>query len=231
LKYFLPLFVFVLLLSQPFVSLSASQKQDKELDMVVSNIQKRYEQAAQLQADFIQESVVRALDRVQRAEGEVWFKKPGMMRWNYHTPNRDQIVSDGKFFWYYDQEEKLVVESNVADIMTTPTTTTFLQGLGNLNEQFSASFSESGKKDDKGNYVIDLEPKNPTDDELNRFTIIVDPKTWLVSVIHLYDPFGNLTRISFYNLQINKGISDSVFKFNVPKGVDVIRPPSSANGR
>lgn len=196
---------------------------DAELGTVVSKVQERYESAKRLHASFVQESTVRALDKVQRAEGEVWFKKPGKMRWNYYSPGRDEIVSDGKMFWYYDQGERQVIETPASEVLDTPSTTTFLQGLGNIKTQFKTSFSPTGKRDNKGHYVIDLAPLEVTADEPSKFTIFVEPETWLVKVIHLYDPFGNLTRVSFENVEVNKKISDSVFTFKVPKGVEVLR--------
>ncbi|MGH7791283.1 MAG: LolA family protein, partial [Thermodesulfobacteriota bacterium] len=77
-----------------------------------------------------------------------------------------------------------------------------------------------------GNYLIDLTPKENTDEEdYNKVTISVD-KTMLVKTIYLYDPFGNLTRVRLENIEINKGIPDSLFKFEVPKGAEIIKTRS-----
>lgn len=210
-----------------FISFPAWAKggENSTLSEVLSMVQQRYESANEFYAFFEQASTVRALGRVQKAEGEVWFKKPGKMRWNYHFPNKDEIVSDGDKFWYYSSEDKQVVESTLEGVVDSPTTTTLLQGLGNIKELFDARFPTSGSKDEKGRYVVELEPKNSGRDEAGRFTIAVNPDTWLAEVVYLYDPFGNVTTITFRDIKLNNGISESLFAFTVPKGVEIIKAP------
>ncbi len=196
-----------------------------ELHRVISHVQKRYESTREFQASFEQASTVKALNRVQHAEGEVWFKKPGKMRWNYYKPSRDEIVSDGKKFWYYYRDDNQVVETSLDQVVDNPSTATFLQGLGNIGEEFKARFPDNGGRDKEGNYLIQLVPKDNSGDEVNKFTIVVDPKSWLVKMFYLYDPFGNVTTVTFKDIKINKGIADSLFTFRAPKGVEVIRAP------
>ncbi|MEX1000414.1 MAG: outer membrane lipoprotein chaperone LolA, partial [Thermodesulfobacteriota bacterium] len=142
-----------------FVFAIHSSAQEKNLDSVIDGIQKKYEQINNFQAFFTQESEVKALDKVQKAQGEVWFKKPGKMRWNYDTPNKDQIVSDGKTLWFYDQDEEQVIETPLAQVSETQSTTTLLSGLGNIKKLFNASFAEPGEINPNGGYLVDLVPK------------------------------------------------------------------------
>lgn len=197
-----------------------------DLDSVLTQIQNNYEKINDFHSEFTQEATVRSLNQVQKAEGEVWFKKPGKMRWNYYSPDKDVIVSDGSTIWFYNQEEKQVIESRLTEVVDTPTTTTFLSGLGNIKKQFDARFSETSFPDENGNYLIDLTPKEDGGgEEYNKVTIAVD-KSMLVKTIYLYDPFGNLTKVKLEDIEINKGVSDSLFKFETPKGAEVIKAPS-----
>lgn len=197
-----------------------------DLDSVLTKVQNNYEKMNDFHSKFTQEATVRSLNQIQKADGEVWFKKPGKMRWNYYRPNKDVIASDGKTIWFYNQEEKQVIESRLTEVVDTPTTTTFLSGLGNIKKDFNAKFSETSFPDENGNYLIDLSPKeNSGDEEYNRVTIAVD-KNMLVKTIYLYDPFGNLTKVKLEDIEINKGVSDSLFKFEAPKGTEVIISPS-----
>ena len=185
----------------------------RDLDSVLTQVQDKYEDMNDFHSDFTQEATVRSLKQVQKAEGEVWFKKPGKMRWNYYRPNKDVIVSDGRTMWFYNHEEKQVIESPMTEVVDTPTTTTFLSGLGNIKTQFNARFSQANFPDEDGNYLIDLTPKENTEEEdYNKVTISVD-KTMLVKTIYLYDPFGNLTKVRLENIEINKGVPDSLIKF------------------
>jgi len=208
------------------ISIPHSALSNEGLDAVVDKIQKKYEQITDFHAGFSQEAEVKALNKVQKAEGEVWFKKPGKMRWNYHSPAKDEIISDGNTLWYYNQEEKQVIETPLSKVSDTETTSTLLSGLGNIKELFDVSFANAdGLGGGAGSYLLDLKPK--TEEEgYNKVTIAVDKNTMLVNTMYLYDPFGNLTTVNLTNISVDKGVPDSLFVFNVPTGVEVIKPPS-----
>lgn len=197
---------------------------EESLDTVLDGIQKKYERIDSFYALFAQESEIKALDKVQTAEGEVWFKKPGKMRWNYNTPNMDQIVSDGKTLWFYDQEEDQVIETPVNQVSNTESSTTLLSGLGNLKEIFNASFSTSEDISPNGGYLIDLVPKG--EEEYNKVTISVDKNDMMVNTIYLYDAFGNLTVMKLSDIKTNGKVEDTLFEFKVPSGAEVVKPPS-----
>lgn len=199
-----------------------------DLNKVVDGIQAKYEEIDSFHATFTQEATVKALDKVQTAEGEVWFKKPGMMRWNYYRPSKDEIVSDGQTMWYYTEQENQVIETPIRGVSDDQTTTTLLSGLGEINKLFNASFSEAENPDSKTNYLIDLTPKN-TDEEYNKVTVAVNKDTMLVNTMYLYDPFGNLTTVKLKDIEIDKDVPGSLFKFAVPAGVEVIRPPAAVS--
>ena len=217
--------ILLTILSIPF---ALNAKENSDLESVLDQIQNKYESIDDFHSKFIQEATVRALDKIQKADGEVWFKKPGKMRWNYIRPNKDEIVSDGKTFWIYNQEENQVLESSLDEVMDKPTTTTLLSGLGELKKLFRGQFSNTNTFNENNSYIIDLFPKHDTE-EYNKFTIAVDKNTSIVKTIYLFDPFGNLTKIRLIDIEINKGIPDKLFKFEIPKGTEVTRVPSSLN--
>lgn len=198
--------------------------QENDLNSVIDGIQNKYEEINSFHATFTQSSEVKALNKTQTAEGEVWFKKPGKMRWSFQTPNKDQIVSDGKTLWFYDEEEQQVIETPVAQVSETQSTTTLLSGLGNIKELFDASFAESKDMTSNGSYLVDLVPRG--EEEYNKVTISVDKNDMMVNTIYLYDPFGNLTTVKLAGIKTNGDVSDTLFTFNTPDGVEVVKPPS-----
>ncbi len=200
----------------------------EEIEAVVDKIQNKYEEITDFHAKFTQEAAVKALDKVQKSEGEVWFKKPGKMRWNYYTPEKDEIVSDGRTLWFYDVAEKQVIESPLAQVSDTQNTTSLLSGLGNIKEVFNASFADAAELSSNGNYMIELKPKSE-EEQYNKAIVAFDQNTMVIKSIYLYDPFGNLTTISLTDIKIDNGVQDSLFSFTVPSGVEVVRPPSSVS--
>ena len=210
------------------LSVTALGQGNKELNEIIDKVQAKYEKINEFHAKFTQESTVKALDQVQEAEGEVWLKKPGKMRWNYYKPTKEEYVSDGSTLWFYNHEEKQIIESTLQDLTDTNTTTTFLSGLGDIGEQFDAGFSNGSLSNDNNYYMIDLLPKGD-EEGYNKVTIAVDKGNMLVRNFYLYDPFGNLTKVELKDIEINKGIPDSMFQLKVPKGTELIKVPSKPN--
>lgn len=219
------IFAYIVLVICFFIS-NAYMSSAQDIEVVVDKIQNKYEEITDFHAKFTQEATVKALDKVQRSEGEVWFKKPGKMRWNYYSPGKDEIVSDGRTLWFYDVAEKQVIESPLAEVSDTQNTTSLLSGLGNIKEVFDASFADAAELGSNGNYMIELKPKNE-EEQYNKAIVAFDQNTMVVKSIYLYDPFGNLTTISLKDIKIDNGVQDSLFNFTVPSGVEVVRPPSS----
>ncbi len=212
------------------ISLSATAlgQEDKKLSEIIGKVQEKYEKINEFHAKFIQESTVKALDQVQEAEGEVWLKKPGKMRWNYYEPTKEEYVSDGSTLWFYNHEEKQVIESTLQDITDTSSATTFLSGLGDIGEQFDVRFSNGSLPNENNYYLIDLLPKGD-EEGYNKVTIAVDKESMLVKNFYLYDPFGNLTKVELEDIEINKDIPDSLFQLKVPKGTELIKVPSRSS--
>jgi len=223
----LRMFIVVLFLASILSSSQLLAAENENLDKVLDQIQEKYAKINDFTSKFTQEATVKALNKVQKAQGDVWFKKPGKMRWNYSRPTKDEIVSDGITIWFYNDEEKQVIESPLSEALDTPTTTTLISGLGNLKNLFDARFSKnSPAKGNNNNYLIDLLPKENSD-EYSFVTVAVDKDSMLVNTIYLYDPFGNLTTVKLNDVRINNGIPDSLFVFKAPKGAEITKIPPS----
>ncbi|MGQ0794348.1 MAG: outer membrane lipoprotein chaperone LolA [Deltaproteobacteria bacterium] len=207
----------------------AESKQAKKpsLERIITKIEANYGKISDFHAKFTQEATVKILDQVEVAEGEVWLKKPGKMRWNYYTPNKEQIVSDGATMWFYNDKDNQVIESSVGGIAQGgASTTSLLSGFQNIRRQFDTRFSTESFPGEKGNYLIDLMPKKGDDDEESRVTIAVNKKNLFVETVYLFDAFGNMTKVKLSEIKTNKGAADSLFKFEAPEGVDVIKAPA-----
>lgn len=222
--------IILVILGLLFTSTAGFSGQNESIDVVVDKIQKKYEEIEDFHADFTQEATVKALNTVQKSDGEVWFKKPGKMRWNYYEPYKDQIVSDGRTLWFYNEEEKQVIESPLNQVSETESTSTLLSGLGKIKDLYKTSFTESGEFEADGSYLIDLRPKEEGED-YNKVTLAINKNTMMVNTLYLYDPFGNLTKVLLKNVEVDKGVSDSLFDFKAPSGVEIIKPPASAAGQ
>ena len=60
----------------------------------------KYNSATTLQATFLE----RYRDNgrlIQVESGEAYFLRPGKMRWNYESPEKNTFLVDGKYVWFY----------------------------------------------------------------------------------------------------------------------------------
>lgn len=84
-------------------TLSAAEPSVKD---VVRGVERRYNQARSLEADFIQRYTLGSTTLVE--SGRVYFQKPGRMRWDYESPEKKLFLADGEFAYFYVPEEQQV---------------------------------------------------------------------------------------------------------------------------
>jgi len=197
------------------------------LDQVLSKVQEQYEVHQDFKANFVQESFLKSLGKKQQAEGTVSFKKPGKMRWIYRRPTQQEIISDGKTLWTYRPEEKQVIIGAMTRAFQSKAPSTFLAGIGNLKRDFQARFAKEiplGKV-----YALELVPLE-TQGGLEKLSLVVDRQSFKILQAKIQDAMGNITQISFSKIQFDNQLSDSLFAFTPPPGVEVFRLPGSAPG-
>jgi len=197
----------------------AAQPGSPALDDVVSGLERTYTRIADLRADFTQSAFNKSLGQTIKAEGTVYLKKGGKMRWEYKTPSPQQIVSDGKLLWIHTPELNQVNVGEAPRALAGPAGS-FLAGLGKLREEFSIGLN-SLKVDDDGRPSLDLRPKKPTP-VLTRLILTMDPKEYLVRKAVLHDQFDNSVTMSFTKVTINSRLDDALFTFTPPKGAAVV---------
>jgi outer membrane lipoprotein carrier protein len=193
----------------------------QELDQVVAGLEATYGKVTDLRAEFVQTAHNRSLGQDIKAEGVVYLKKGGKMRWDYKSPSPQQIVSDGTTLWVYTPELNQVNKGSAPKALAGPAGS-FLAGLGKVRDQFSVRFlNPASKVDASGRPVLDLVPKSPTP-LLTRLVLSVDPKDHVVRQAVIYDQFQNTVTMMFSKVILNAGLSDGLFTFSPPKGVSVV---------
>jgi outer membrane lipoprotein carrier protein len=194
----------------------------QELEQAVDALETTYGKMNDLRADFTQVAQNKSLGQDVKAEGTVYLKKGGKMRWEYRSPAPQQIISDGTYLWVYTPELNQVNKGDAPKALAGPAGS-FLQGLGKVREEFSVRFlNPANKTDASGRPVLDLTPKKPTP-LLTRLVLTVDPKDhYLVRQAVLYDQLQNTVTMTFNRVVLNPGLSDTLFAFTPPKGTAVV---------
>jgi len=198
-----------------------AQAAGPSLDEVSRGVASAYGRMTDLKAEFSQTSFNKSLNSTIPAQGAVYLKKGGKLRWEYTEPTKQEIVSDGKKLWVYTPQLNQVNVGEAPEALSGPAGS-FLAGLGKLNEHFSVRFLNPAQPiDGDGNVVLDLTPKQtlPT---LTRLVLALDPKTWDVRKATIYDQFENTVSMRFTKLAVNTGLPDRLFTFTPPPGVATV---------
>lgn len=200
----------------------SAPRASSEVDGIVRKLQARYEATADFTADFTQSVEVPTLGKTLESTGQVFFKRPGRMRWEFAEPDRQTIVADGETLWVYQPEHHQVLKAPFRAAFQSATPISFLFGVGELASDFHPSLLPPGGA---GTHRLRLVPKQ--DKEIGVLVLDVDSGSYDIVAAEVNDPLGNVTRLRFANLKRGVGLADSRFTLETPPGTDVVEAPGN----
>jgi outer membrane lipoprotein carrier protein len=153
--------------------------------------------------------------------GYLWVKKPGLMRWDYTSPRKKQLICDGSKIWIYDPGYQQVFW-NPLGTSAIPSAVSFLWGKGNITGDFWVKLVTGSKYQAPNTKVIWLQPKQTTG-SFKHILFVVDAKTHMVVKSLVYDHLDNNNLYEFSSQEANTNPPASLFTFTPPKGVRVIQ--------
>ncbi len=167
-----------------------------------------------VKARFAQMVLDKNLKPLQQAQGVMQFSRPGKFRWDYVKPYEQTIVGDGARLWIYDKDLNQVTVRKL-DRALGASPAALLAGSNDLERDFT--LSDSGSKD--GLDWLDAVPKS-RDTAFERVRMGFGKSG--LAAMELRDQFGQITVITFADIERNPPIAAEVFRFTPPKGADVI---------
>lgn len=199
----------------------ATPPSDKvSLKSVVDKMQHHYNTTNSFSANF-KETIVAVGAPKRTRQGTVLFHKPGRMRWEFAQPDLQTIVSDGKQLYSYEPDLNQVVETPLAQAISSSGTAGFLLGIGDISRDFDVSAPKAQAPD--GRIHVALKPKASND----RFEVALDPKTYDIVGFTMTDQLGDVTTLEFSDVRDNVALDDAQFSFTVPAGADVVTAPKN----
>jgi outer membrane lipoprotein carrier protein len=182
---------------------------------LIRRVEQRHARTLDLVARFSQSYRSGLLGREIVERGVVSIKRPGRMRWEYKDPEPKLFISDGRTFYFYVPADRQVVVSGQE--IERSLAGRLLSGRGGLLDEFSASLDEPLEE---GVLRVKLMPLREQPD-VERAFVDVEPSGRIRSIL-LEDVQGNRTRFRFEGVRENTGLPDRLFRFDVPKGVEVV---------
>jgi outer membrane lipoprotein carrier protein len=191
---------------------------------LVSMLQKKYEATTDITSHFEQETFASGSSEGLKAEGKVYFKRPHQMRWEYRQPEPQLIVTSGQEVYVYEEEANQVMVLPRDQLLSTEISRAFFFGKGDLKRFFIVEHPVKGQADAR--WMLKLTPRNPVP-QVCTIWIVVDSDTHLVKEMWLEDQLGGRTHLVFSDVKVNKGLSDGLFQFVPPPGVEIYRTDDS----
>ena len=171
-------------------------------------------QTQTLKARFAQMVLDKNLKALQQAQGVMQFSRPGKFRWDYTKPYEQTIVGDGSRLWIYDKDLNQVTVRKL-DRALGASPAALLAGSNDLERDYT--LSNLGM--DKGLDWLEALPKS-RDTVFERVRMGFGKSG--LEVMELRDQFGQVTVITFADVERNPRIPADVFRFTPPPGADVI---------
>jgi len=182
---------------------------------ILGKVQAFYERTTDYKASFRQVVRTSTPKRTFTRSGTVFFKRPGMMRWDYKSPDEVYYVSDGKDFWSYEVEEGIAYRLRVQDSDLVQALK-FLTAPADLANEFDVTEDPPNAA---GLVPLRMVPKG-AQRNFRSVTLFVDPATGETRETEVVDPVGNVSHVKFEGPSF-QGLPASGFAFTPPAGVRV----------
>ena len=203
----------------------------------VARLEARYRASKTLQASFLERYTENG--RLVRVEaGTVYFRRPGKMRWDYQAPERNLFLVDGKTAWFYvpaDHTATRVPAKESADWRTPLALLVGDMKISRVCEHVLPATDEKPENPEHAMLFCQLRGpasksrkgslgESPSQKPLNSESVFfeIDTNSGDLVRVLVRDPGGVGIEFSFTNWRMDPQVPDSLFRFDVPKGVAIV---------
>lgn len=224
-------FLFLLLLSARPEQARAEANFPDPPGTVAARLQERYDAMHSLSFSFVQSTTGQMAGRPREGSGRAIFLKTGgtkRMRWDYDSPERQVLVSDGTTFsMYFENLQQMMVSP--AKVIEEDMTYSFFTGSGKLADDFAILGPNKNIVDTEhlDLQVIQLVPRSSE-------SPVQDIHLWigadsLIRRIEIRDQFDTLTVLTLSHVEENpldgkdEQALSALFTFIPPEGTEIIQ--------
>jgi outer membrane lipoprotein carrier protein len=166
-------------------------------------------------ADFTQISQDGAGNEVQRSTGHLWINKPHKFKSHPDPPFEQVLVSDGKLLWFYDPDlEQVTIQKR--DFVNQSQPAFLLAGqFDNIEKHFLVDHYA----DEEASYFV----LRPVVADGQVVSLAIEIKQGIIASISVVDALNQKTELRFSAIETNPQLDSSIFLFDIPEGVDVVK--------
>jgi outer membrane lipoprotein carrier protein len=184
---------------------------------------------------------------VRTEAGVAYFRRPGKMRWEYESPEKDIFLVDGKTAWFYVPADHTVTRAPAKQSTDWRTPLALLAGEMKLSRVCARVESATAEQPDTpGNTVlycplrgeetkpqhasahgVDSQPATPDESVY----LEIAPATGELARLLVREKGGVEVEFKFTAWRFDPPFPDSFFRFDVPPGVAIVNAESPSESR
>jgi len=191
----------------------------QDIHQTARAVDEHYNHLRSLQTDFTE--IYRGAGAERSESGTLWLKKPRKMRWEYRSPREKLFVSDGKAVWFYLPAERQLRKTEFRKLDDLRSPIAFLLGKTKLEKELQGLSK-----------VVDQAPLSPANtlvrgvptamaDRVSEVVLEITPVSQLARIVFT-EVDGATTEFRFAGLKEDLEVSDRLFQFTPPPGVETV---------
>ena len=199
--------------------LEAVMARAQDIHQTARAVDEHYNNLRSLQTDFTE--IYSGAGAERSESGTLWLKKPRKMRWEYRSPREKLFVSDGKAVWFYLPAERQLRKTDFKKLDDLRSPIAFLLGKTKLEKELQGLSK-----------VVDQTPLNTVNtllrgvpkamaDRVSEVVLEITPKSQLARIVFT-EVDGATTEFRFASLKEDLEVSDRLFQFTPPPGVETV---------
>jgi outer membrane lipoprotein carrier protein len=208
--------------------IAASANPGAERSNTIELMEARYQTARTLQVSFLERYMQNG--KFVRAEaGEAYFLRPGKMRWDYQSPEKNIFVVDGTYTWFYSPADRTATRVPTKQSEDWRTPLAFLTSHMKLSKLCAKIERQNEGAAELGDVVFRCELREAADEKSK-----AEGAQAKESVLFEVSAEGELRRLlvhqeggiemefSFTGWKWNPALDKSLFQFTPPRGVAIV---------
>jgi len=236
----------LILLLFALTGLGSHDRDNSEAKQTAAKLEARYRGARVMQATFLERYTENG--RTVRAEaGTAYFRRPGKMRWEYDSPEKNLFLVDGKTAWFYVPADHTVTRVPAKESTDWRTPIALLTGEMRLSRVCSNVDVAKKRPEQPENVLLSCELRiqkkpntstsDPQEQELSthkeeEVLLEINRGTGDLVGVLVQEKAGVGLEFKFGNWQFDPPVPDSLFRFDVPRGVAIVKGEAlQGNGR
>jgi outer membrane lipoprotein carrier protein len=192
-------------------------------DALLERFETRYGSARTMEAKFLERYYENG-KQVRAEAGRAYFQRPGKMRWDYESPEKNTFLVDGKFVWFYSPTDHTVTRMPAKQSEDWRTPLAFLTSHVKLSRicaklEPDPTTIPAKPVDEVFACTLRHTPEAPGGAKVASFEISPQGELERIAVPQ---EGGVMLEFSFGGWQFNSGLDKTLFEFTPPRDAVVV---------